>query len=319
MIDGVYFITVYWLLTVPALAVFLLILHTQLHRASTPYALLQIKAIIFGASVLDVISLFLVGVTLLVGWNIAVDDESAEYCASLSCAESFVVILLVILVFIVVWLRHVLLLKDAKLPVERFVFGRRHLDENRCLKIIINGPPYWFTVPVVVSLFWAVLAVQNGKMRSDPDEFIVCITVLYVPWPTMGSIVVYVMFLWALVTVMTTKMLKQHRLRHDVKTMFIVSDTMDNRKSSSLSEKTPNNDKIQTSSQLPLFLVMSSIWIPPMQCLSMIAMFDFDAVTKATIGFMTLVYSCLIATLSLILSVFFCGSLWNNNQIIAGD
>lgn len=319
MIDGVYFITVYWLLSVTAITVFTLVLYTQLHRASTTNVSLQFKAVLFGASSIDVVSLCLVGLTLLGSWYIGDEDETEEYCASLSWPASLINIHLMLIVFIVVWLREVFLLKDAKLPVERFIFKNTHLANNRCLKAIINGPSYWLILPVLVSMLLAVLAIQNGEIGPNPDDFIFCIIGPTIHWPTMATFYVYLTILWALVTVMTTNILKQQRLHHDVSILFSISDSVDKKKSSSLGDKTTNSDKEQISSQLPLFLAMSSIWLPPIQCLFMIAIFDFSALTQATVIFMTLVYSCLITTLSLILSVCVCGSLWTNNRLLADD
>ena len=50
--------------------------------------------------------------------------------------------------------------------------------------------------------------------------------------------------------------------------------------------------------QLFVFLAMTSIWLPPVQCLVAMTIFDFSDVTKTAILFLTLVYSCAVVLLS---------------------
>ena len=78
MTARVYFIAVYWLLSVPDLAVFILFMYTHLHRTSAIDVLQQNKAVIFGAGVLVIVSLCLVSLTCLGGWCIDNEDETAS-------------------------------------------------------------------------------------------------------------------------------------------------------------------------------------------------------------------------------------------------
>jgi hypothetical protein len=85
---------------------------------------------------------------------------------------------------------------------------------------------------------------------------------------------------------------------HDA--FFSVSRLMEIRQSEPFSEERRELTENQQESpcQLFVFLAMASIWLPPVQCLVAMAIFDFSAKTKTAILILTLVYSCTAVLLS---------------------
>ena len=305
MPDGILLVMAFWTLTMIILITFILLMSNHLHHPTSKHKhspSMQLKTILLGTSLIDVVSLCLVGMSLLSTWYIGKNTDTAIYCAHLSwrAVPTFVSVLFIVV--ILVWMRQSFLLKDVKVPMRIFILEPSQLLNTGYLSVIVSGPTIRFIAIVLLALFLAMTMDYNDQDELDVDDFSLCIREPVPPNYILTAGVVFVHVLWWSLAVLTAKIIQQRQDYSDG-TLFSISLVMDNHRVLLSSEVAQGVCQRGTSSKLSLFLAMTSIWLPAVQSLLMIDNFDFSETIEAKVLFLTWVYCCTAAFLSLLLSV----------------
>ncbi|KAK2139009.1 hypothetical protein LSH36_2130g00002 [Paralvinella palmiformis] len=305
--DGTLLVTAFWGLIIAVLVTYILILSKQLANAASTTSeetwSLEFMSILFGTSLVDVTSISLIGFALVSSWYLPVDEDLPVYCAHLLWRGVPVNVAVLFIIVLVVWMRYGFLLKDVTLPIKQKALEGSQSGSASYIRTIVDGPSWWFIGAVLAGLLLGVLVNETTTTSGNDlyqETFSICIAESTPPSHLLIILVVLLHVIWWSLAVLTTNMLKRgrHQNMHDA--FFSVSRLMEIRQSEPFSEERRELTESQQESPCQLFvlLAMASIWLPPLQCLLAMAIFDFSAMTKTTILFLTLVYSCAAVLLS---------------------
>jgi hypothetical protein len=305
--DGTLLVTAFWGLIIAVLVTYILILSKQLANAASTTSeetwSLEFMSILFGTSLVDVTSISLIGFALVSSWYLPVDEDLPVYCAHLLWRGVPVNVAVLFIIVLVVWMRYGFLLKDVTLPIKQKALEASQSGSASYIRTIVDGPSWWFIGAVLAGLLLGVLVNETTTTSGNDlyqETFSICIAESTPPSHLLIILVVLLHVIWWSLAVLTTNMLKRGRHQHMHDAFFSVSRLMEIRQSEPSSEERRELNESQQESpcQLFVFLAMTSIWLPPLQCLLAMAIFDFSAMTKTTILFLTLAYSCAAVSLS---------------------
>ena len=305
--DGTLLVTAFWGLIIAVLVTYVMMLSMQLANAASKtgeeMSSLEFKSILFGTSLVDITSISLIGFALVSSWYVPVDEDRPVYCAHFLWREVPINVTVLFIIVLIVWMRYGFLLKDTTLPIKQKPLEASHFGSSSYIRTIVNGPSWWIIGAVLAGLLLGVLVNETMTTTGNDsyqEAFSICIAESTPPSHLLIILVVLLLVIWWSLAVLTTNMLKRRRHQHMHDAFFSVSRLMEIRQSEPSSEERRELNESQQESPCQLFvlLAMASIWLPPLQCLLAMAIFDFSAMTKTTILFLTLAYSCAAVSLS---------------------